>query len=309
MRFGLPIVLLGLFAVPVLLLVYVLTERRRFRSAAAFANPVLVPVIAPDSPGPRRHVPALLLLLTFVALTVAAARPEAVLKVPRERATVMVALDASKSMNATDMAPSRLATARAAIGRVLDALPERFRVGAVAFGKTARVLSLPTADREVVTQALASTDTSTGTLLGDGVMTALRTLQRDWKDGGRAPAVILLLSDGNDTGSEVPPLVAAARAHNAGVPIHVVSIGDPESPADVKPLPPNVGLLRSISESAGGRFFDAPTDEALLRVGDELGSRVGTREEVTEITVAFVGLGVLLAIAAAVAAVRVFRRI
>jgi Ca-activated chloride channel family protein len=189
-------------------------------------------------------------------------------------------------------------------------LPERFRVGAVAFGKTARVLSLPTADREVVTQALASTDTSTGTLLGDGVMTALQTLQRDWKDeGGRAPAVILLLSDGNDTGSAVPPLVAAARAHAAGVPIHVVSIGDPESPVDQKPLPPNVGLLRGVAESARGHFYPAPTDAALLQVGDELGSRVGTREEVTEITVAFVGLGVLLAIAAAVAGVRVFRRI
>ena len=309
MRFSLPLVLLGLLLVPVLLFAYVLTERRRLRSAAAFANPVLVPVIAPQRPGGRRHVPALLLLLTFVALTLAAARPQAVLTVPRERATVMIALDASNSMTSTDMPPTRLVTARAAIGRVLDALPERFRVGAVAFGGTARVLALPTDDREVVRQALASIDTSTGTLLGDGVMTALEALQEDWREDGKAPAVILLLSDGNDTGSETPPLIAAAAAHDAGVPVHVVSIGDPDSPPDARPLPPNVGVLRGIAESARGRFFAAPSDEALLRVGDELGSRVGTREEVTEISVAFVGLGVLLAAAAAIAAVRVFRRI
>jgi Ca-activated chloride channel homolog len=309
MRFGLPLVLLGLLLVPVLLFAYLLAERRRHRSAAAFANPALVPVIAPERPGTRRHVPALLLLLTFVALTIAAARPQAVLSVPKERATVMIALDASNSMNASDMSPSRLATARAAIGRILDALPEKFRVGAVAFGGTARVLAAPTDDREVVRQALADVDTSTGTLLGDGVMTALGSLQADWKEDGRAPAVIVLLSDGNDTGSQTPPLVAAERAKAAGVPIQVVSIGDPEAPPDTKPLPPNVTLLRSIAESDRGHFFEAPTDEALLRIGDELGSRVGTKKQVTEISVAFVGLGVLLAVAAAVAAMRVFRRI
>jgi Ca-activated chloride channel family protein len=309
MRFALPLVLLGLLLVPLLLFAYLLAERRRQRSAAAFANPALVPVIAPDRPGGRRHVPALLLLLTFVAMTLAAARPQAVLSVPRERATVMIALDASNSMRATDMSPSRLATARSAIGRILDALPEKFRVGAVAFGGTARVLASPTDDREVVRQALADVDTSTGTLLGDGVMTALESLQEDWRQDGRAPAVIVLLSDGNDTGSQTPPLAAAARAKAAGVPIQVVSIGDPESPPDTKPLPPNVTLLRGIADADHGDFFEAPTDDALLRIGDELGSRVGTKKQVTEISVAFVGLGVLLAVAAAFAAVRVFRRI
>ncbi|HYG73251.1 MAG TPA: VWA domain-containing protein [Actinomycetota bacterium] len=309
MRFALPVALFALLAAPLLVLVYVASERRRRRAAAAFANPVLVPVIAPERPGIRRHVPATLLLLTFVALTVAAARPQAVLSVPRERATVMLALDASRSMNATDMPPSRLATARSAIDRILDVLPERFRVGAVAFGKSARVLSAPTLDRQVVTDALVSVETSTGTLLGDGLMEAVASLRRDWREGGRAPAVILLLSDGNDTGSEIPPLEAAATAREAGVPVHVVSIGDPSSPTDVRPLPPNVELLRGIAEGAGGRFFAAPTDDALLRVGDELGSRVGTRREVTEISVAFVGVGMMLAAAAAIAAVRIFRRI
>jgi Ca-activated chloride channel family protein len=309
MRFALPVVLLGLFAVPVLALAYALSERRRRRAAAAFASPALVPVIAPARPGARRHLPAMLLLLTFVALTVAAARPQAVLSVPRERATVMLALDASRSMNATDMPPSRLATARSAIGRVLDALPERFRVGAVAFGRGARVLAAPTTDREVVTDALASVDTSTGTMLGDGLMTAIESLRRDWREGGRAPAIILLMSDGNDTGSEVPPLTAASTARELRAPVHVVSIGDPGSPPDVRPLPPNVDLLREIATTAGGSFSLAPTDEALLRIGDELGSSVGTRRELTEIGVAFVGLGVLLAGAAAVAAVRIFRRI
>jgi Ca-activated chloride channel family protein len=310
MRFALPVVLLLLLAAPLLVLAYVASERSRRRAAAAFANPVLVPVIAPERPGIRRHLPAALLLLTFVALTVAAARPQAVLSVSRERATVMLALDASRSMNATDMPPSRLATARSAIDRILEVLPERFRVGAVAFGKSARVVSAPTIDREVVTDALASVDTSTGTLLGDGLMEAVESLRRDWREGGdRAPAVILLLSDGNDTGSEISPLEAAARAREVGVPVHVVSIGDPASPPDVRPLPPNVELLQGIAEGAGGRFFPAPSDDALLRVGDELGSRVGTRREVTEITVAFVAVGVLLAAAAAVAAVRIFRRI
>ena len=184
------------------------------------------------------------------------------------------------------------------------------RSGAVAFGRSARVLSAPTLDRQVVTDALVSVETSTGTLLGDGLMEAVASLRRDWREGGgRAPAVILLLSDGNDTGSEISPLEAAATAREAGVPVHVVSIGDPSSPTDVRPLPPNVELLQGIAEGAGGRFFAAPTDDALLRVGDELGSRVGTRREVTEISFAFVGVGMVLAAAAAIAAVRIFRRI
>jgi Ca-activated chloride channel family protein len=309
MRFALPVALFALLVVPVLIALYARSERRRRRAAAAFASPVLLPVVAPQSPGRRRHVPALLLLLTFIALVLASARPEAVLSVPRERATVIVALDASRSMTATDMPPTRLATAQAAIGRILDALPERFRVGAVAFGKSARLLAAPTTDRQTVLDALSTVDTSTGTLLGDGLDEAMSALRRDWRDGGKAPAVILLLSDGNDTGSTVSPMDAAASAREAGVPVHVVSIGDPNSPTDVRPLPPNVTLLSQIAHAAGGRFFAAPTNDALLRVGDELGSRVGTRREVTEITVGFVAVALALAAGAGVAAVRLFRRL
>jgi Ca-activated chloride channel family protein len=309
MRFALPVALFALLAVPIVVALYLHAERRRRRAASVFANPALLPVVAPRTPGRRRHVPALLLLLTFIALVLASARPEAVLSVPRERATVMIALDASRSMTATDMPPTRLATAERAIDRILEALPDRFRVGAVAFGGSARLLAEPTQDRQRVLDALGSVDTSTGTLLGDGLDEAVRALRADRREGGPAPAVILLLSDGNDTGSSVSPLDAAASARRAGVPVHVVSIGDPDSPPEVRPLPPNVPLLAQIARTAGGRFFAAPTDEALLHVGDELGSSVGARREVTEITVGFVAVALGLALAAAVAAVRVFRRL
>jgi Ca-activated chloride channel family protein len=309
MRFEVPIALLGLVVVPIVVAIYAGSMRRRRLAVAAFASPAMLPAIAPTTPGWRRHLVPALVLASVVVLLLAAARPEALATVPRERATVMIAIDASRSMEATDIAPTRLGAAKAAITRFLADLPGQFRVGSVAFARTARVLSPPTHDRQAIVQSLAALRPSQGTVVGDGLMESIRALRADWADAGRAPAVVLLLSDGNDTGSDVAPLDAAYTADRFGVRVYAVSLGDANAPAGVTPRPPNVPMLRSIARVAHGRFYSAATWRDLNDVWEKLGSRVASTIAYRDLTFAFVAVALVIAGAAAVAGVRLFRRV
>ena len=309
MRFHVPLVLWALAIVPILVALYLVSLRRRRRAVAAFASPAMLPDIAPTTPGWRRHLVPALVLGSIVMLLLAAARPEARAAVPRERATVMLAVDSSLSMRATDIAPTRLGAAKAAITRFLGELPAPFRVGAVAFAGTARVLCPPTDDRDALAQSLAAVQPSKGTVVGDGLIESIRALRADWADAGRAPAVVLLLSDGNDTGSEISPLEAAREAERLGVRVYSVSLGDPTGPSDVKPRPPDVPMLRSIAQATSGRFYPAATGRDLADVWRELGSRVATSIEYRELTFAFVTVALLVAAIAAAVGVELFRRI
>jgi Ca-activated chloride channel family protein len=309
MRFALPVALLALLAVPVVAAAYVVALHRSRRRADAFANPALRAAIAPPVPAARRYVVPALVLTSVVVLLVAAARPEARASVPRERATVMLAIDASLSMDATDIAPTRLGAARSAIGRFLGDLPEQFPVGAVAFAGTARVLSPPTDDRDALMTSLAALHPTKGTVVGDALIESIRTLRADWADAGRGPAVVLLLSDGNDTGSRVAPIDAARAAARAGVRVYSVSLGDPNGPPDARPRPPDVTVLRTIAQISKGRFYPAPSGQDLAEVWRRLGSRIATSVEYRELTFAFVAVALAIAAAAAVAGVATFRRV
>jgi Ca-activated chloride channel family protein len=129
MSFATPLILWGLLLIPLALVGYWLVQRRRIKYAARFTNLDLLANIVDASPGRRRHVPAVLALAALAALVVAMARPQAVVAVPREEATVVLTMDGSASMNATDVPPTRLDAAKSAASTFLDGLPERFRVG------------------------------------------------------------------------------------------------------------------------------------------------------------------------------------
>jgi Ca-activated chloride channel family protein len=308
MTFEWPIALLGLLAVPLAVYGYVLLERRRKRQAAAFANPALVPNLIGRRPGRLRHLPPVLVLVALVALTIGVARPHADLSVKREEATIVLALDTSRSMVATDVPPSRLAVAQEAVRRFLDALPPAYRVGMVSFAQSATTILPATTNREVAKRALANLRAGDGTALGEGIARAVQVTQRvRTADGHRPPAAILVLSDGAQTQGVLQPLPAAQRARRLRIPVYTVAFGtnagvvevvDDEGFKTRVTVPPDPPTLRRVAAATGGRFYAAPTAAQLNAVYEELGSRVGKVKEDREITAAFAAGGAALLLAA-----------
>ena len=188
MIFLAPLLLLGLLLVPILLGLYVWAQRRRTRYAVRFTNLDLLANLAPRRPAWRRHVPPVIYLGAIAALAFALARPTMVVAVPREDATVLLTIDVSGSMRATDVSPTRLDAARAAARSFVAQLPEGIRVGIVAFASEAETLVAPTTDREAVEDALQGLTARNGTAMGDALMETLDLAETIQKDDGDAPA-------------------------------------------------------------------------------------------------------------------------
>jgi Ca-activated chloride channel homolog len=304
MSFASPFVLWGLLAVPLVLVGYWLVQRRRIKYAARFTNLDLLANVVDASPGRRRHVPALLALASLAALIVAMARPQDVVAVPRDDATVLLTMDTSASMTATDVAPTRLEAAKSASTSFLDMVPDRFRVGLVSFSSIVSVLQEPTEDRDAVRSALDTLEGDVGTALGDAIVESVALApEREEQQSGDPPLfAILLLSDGaNSVGRE--PLSVVAEAQEAGVPIYTIAFGTPNGTIEITndfgvtqtyDVPPDPDTLREIAEETGGRFFEAPTEADLEAVYEEIGSQVSLEEEERELTAAFAGAGAVL---------------
>ena len=301
MSFASPTLLWGLLLVPVLLLAYLLVQRRRIKYAARFTNLDLLANIVDASPGRRRRVPAILALAALAALLVAVARPQAVIAVPREEATVVLAMDGSASMNATDVAPTRLDAAKSAASTFLDELPERFQTGLVSFSDAVTVLEEPTDDREAVRASLDGIQGEVGTAIGEAIRESVDLAPRDENGELSKDALfaVLLLSDGTNT-SGVEPSVAVDEMKETGIPIYTIALGTeagtvdiPNSFGDVQTVdvPPDPETLRQIADETGGQFFEAPTEADLQEVYEKIGSQVTYEDEERELTAAFAGAG------------------
>ena len=298
MSFRWPEALWALLLVPVALLVWARGEARRRRRAGNFGNPALLPNVLTARPGWRRLLPAAFYLLAATVLLAALARPEATAQVPRDRATIMLVMDASQSMLNQDVQPTRLAAAQRAANAFLGQLPERFQVGLITFAGVPRVESLPTTDRAVIEDALAATRTRTGTAVGDAIVRALQASRpRDAVDDQRPPTSVLLLTDG-DSRSGIPPLVAAEQARREQVPVFTVALGSQSQEE-----------LRQVSELTGGESFTAPTSEQLAAVYRDLGSHLTYVAEKRELTSLFMGGSALLLLLGAAASIAWFRRL
>jgi Ca-activated chloride channel homolog len=313
MSFASPFVLWGLLLIPVGLLAYWLVQRRRIKYAARFTNLDLLANVVDASPGRRRHIPAVLALAALAALVVAMARPQAVVAVPRDDATVVLTMDGSASMNATDVAPTRLEAAKSAASSFLDDLPERFRVGLVSFSNATRVLEEPTDDRDAVRTSLDGIQGEVGTAIGDAIRDSISLAPRD-ENGQRSDKklfAVLLLSDGANTAG-VNPLDVLDEAKEAGVPVYTIALGTPAGTVEIPnefgelqtiSVPPDPETLRRIATETGGRFFEAPTEADLRAVYEEIGSQVSYEDEERELTAAFAGAGaVFLLIGASLSA-------
>ncbi|MBY8870862.1 VWA domain-containing protein [Micromonospora sp. PLK6-60] len=307
-----------LLGVAALVLGYLRMQRRRSRYAVRFTNLRLLDRVAPDRPAWRRHVPAGLFLAMLALLVVGFARPTAEVRVPRERATVMVAVDVSTSMLATDVEPDRLGAAKDAARRFVDGLPDEFNVGLVAFAGSAAVVVPPSTDREALHEGierLAEGMTGVqGTAIGEAISTSLGAVKS--LDGKAAkqppPARIILLSDGANT-SGTDPMEAASSAVGVKVPVHTISFGTPTGSVDrggrAIQVPVDGQTLKAVAEETGGGFHEATTRQELRAVYDDIGSSVGYRTERQDVSARFIGLGLVFAMGAAAGSMRWFSRL
>ena len=306
--------------VAVLVVLYLLAQRRRTTYAVRFATLPMLERLVPKRPAWRRHVPAVLLLLAFVVLGFAAARPEIDQQVPRERATVIVTVDVSLSMQATDVDPDRLTAARAAAKRFIEGLPDGFNVGVVEFAGSAAVLSEPSTDHAKAISALDRLELAEGTAIGDGVLTSLaqiaalgtQTTNEDGTEAELVPAQIVLLSDGTNTvGSSVEQAVAAAT--EAAVPVSTIAYGTPSGTVEVDgqtvPVPVDQPSLDALAEATGGQGYSAETSEQLDEVYDDIQSSIGYRTEPRDVTPWVVASALLLGLLAAGFSLRWFSRL
>lgn len=208
--------------------------------------------------------------------------------------TIMLVMDVSNSMEATDVAPNRLAAAEAAANAFLDELPADFRVGLATFARDARLAVAPTLEREEVVDALGAVTTSQGTSIGDGLSVALDAIEEVRREAAGTPAAALLLSDGHDTGSRVPPDAAAERANSLAVPVFTVVVGQLAEGNDGPGA--DLEALEAIARSSGGETFTAETADELTTVYENLGSELSVDLDVKPSTKPLVIAAIALAV-------------
>lgn len=332
MTFERPWFLFALLALPLLVLAYVRLQRRRAHYAVKFTNVAVLREVARGRAW-RRWVAPVLFLLALAALFAGVARPHVKGLVPQERATVILVLDVSRSMEARDVKPNRIGAAKRAIRLFLDRAPQRLRIGLVVFAGVPQVAAPPSRDHEQVSISLdhlGDYATFGGTAIGDALQMAVQvgteTLERDGADGDGGEAEeeqlvsILFLSDGAQHQGILQPLEGAALAKEAGFPVYTVALGTPNGtvpgfrggggglfdpgggffePGRI-PVPPDPVTLRAIADETGGRFTDARTAEALATAYERLGSSLGRRSEPQEVTYAFLLAAAALLVAAGV---------
>jgi Ca-activated chloride channel family protein len=302
-----PAYLLLLILVAALGLLYAVLQLRRKQYVARFSNVALLGSVAPRRPGWRRHLTFALLLIALAVLSIGVAKPSKAVKVPRENATVMLAIDVSLSMKATDVLPSRIAAAKAAGQRFAELLPSRINLGLVSFGGAANLLSPPSLNRTEIEKQIGALQLQKSTAIGEAIFTSLQGIQvfNSAAQGDKSkapPRKIVLLSDGtNTTGRSVTSAIAAAQ--KAKVQVSTIAFGTPDGYVTIDGQTSNVPAddqtLNRIARQTGGSFHTAATESELNDVYNDIGSQIGYTTEKRDISWRFLVGGVLVLFAAA----------
>jgi Ca-activated chloride channel family protein len=307
-----------LAAVGAIAVAYVILQRRRRHYAVRFTNLELLDSVAPRRPGWRRHVAAGAAVLALVALVVALARPARDERIPRRQGIIMLTVDVSASMTATDVSPSRMAAATAAAEDFVGRLPGSFQVGLVAFDGAARLVAPPTSDHATVLSAIQRLTPGPGTAAGEGIYAALDAIETTLRDGdttttapdtpsatrSRPAATIVLLSDGVTTAGR-PVEEAAKAAADVNVPITTIAYGTDQGTVVVEgqvvPVPADPATMEAVAEATGGSSFEAATGDQLRAAYRNIEGRVGYSTETRDLTMWFVAIAavaLILAVAA-----------
>ena len=334
MSFQEPAWLIALLLLPFLLLLYLYVQQRRSRYTVRFTNMNLLANVVQEQPRWRRHVPAVFLLVAVGLLALALARPQADREVPVEEATVLLVIDISGSMNATDVEPTRMQAAKDASHAFLDSVPESFRVGIISFEAVVRLDHPPNTDREAAREAVDRLRAEGGTAIGDALMYALDVIEapedfggeplpeNDGQngapiDGDEPPGAILFMTDGFNTAGITHPLDAGREAAERGIPVYTVAYGTPDGIVDVFDsagrlrrvrVPPDVETMRQIADMTGAETFTAVTADELSSVYQSVSTSIGFEIEQQEVTWAFAAAALLMLLSGAALSLYWFNR-
>ena len=303
MRFLQPAWLLGLLPVLGLAVAYFWRQRNRAATAVRFSNLKLLQSLVPKGIGWRRYLAAACFLVGLLALVTSLAKPSMNMKVPSERATVVLCIDVSLSMQAADVAPTRIEAAQEAAKQFASDLPAHYNLGLVSFARSAQVLVPPNKDRAAVLEAIDRLELAEATATGEAVFTALEAIKAVPAEGSGEPppARILLLSDGYRTYGR-PVEEAAAAAVEAGVPVSTVAFGTDDGMVDIagqlQRVPVDRIALADLAEATDGFFYEAASTEELKRVYRDMGSSLGMRMVPVDLTRWFAAAALLLALLA-----------
>ena len=321
-NFAHPWFFLFLVVVVALIVLYVLAQFARQKRILRFANMELLERVAPQRPTRWRHLPAILLICSLTLLTIAMAGPQNDVRVPRNRAVVMLVIDVSQSMRATDIEPSRLAGAQEAAKQFADQLTAGINLGLIAYAGTATVLVSPTTNRDATKAALDKLQLADRTATGEAIFTALQAIATVGAvlGGGDEPppARIVLMSDGKETVPSNPDnpkgaYTAARTAKDQGVPISTVSFGTPYGYVDIndqrQPVPVDEETLKKIAELSDGNHYSASNLEQLKEVFTSLQDQIGYETVKGDASVGWLRLGSLLLALAALGALVINRRL
>ncbi|MGH3859702.1 VWA domain-containing protein [Actinokineospora sp.] len=322
-NFATPWWFLLLVAVAALVVGYLYVQRLLRKRTLRFANLELLERVAPNRQGWVRHVPAIVLIIGLVLLTTAMAGPTAQQKVPRNRATVMLVIDVSLSMEATDVAPTRLKAAQVAAKSFAEGLTPGVNLGLITFAGTATVLVAPTTDRVGVAKAIDNLKLAQSTATGEAIFAALQAIEGFSQvvggPEGPPPARIVLMSDGKQTiptENEEDPrgsYTAAKAAADRKIPITTISFGTKEGTVDIEGRVQSVAVddtaMKEIADLSGGDFYRAATAEQLRKVYDTLGEQIGYEIKEADASKPWLVLGTLAALIAAGSALLIGQRL
>ena len=294
-----------LLLIPALVGLYLLLIRRKRNRNKQVARTMFDLVIPRDRTW-LRHLAVGLSILSLLTLTLAFAKPKDEVSVPRERATIVVTIDVSLSMEATDVKPTRLEAAKAAARDFVTALPPKFNVALVSFAGTATTVVPPTLDRGAVTAAIENLRPDRSTAIGEGIYTSLAALAQVPPDPDNpdavVPARVVLLSDGKTQIGRTSDQ-AANEAKAQRVPIYTIAYGTADGYIEIggrqEPVPVDKAELAKVAKISGGEAYSAASAGELKQVYKDIGSSVGKEKVDREVTARYAGFGLGLAILAA----------
>jgi Ca-activated chloride channel family protein len=311
-NFASPWWFLVLTVVAALAISYVLIQRRSKKHVLRFANYDLLSNVVPKQRNWWRHVPAALMIVSLALLTVALAGPTGETKVPRNRATVILVIDVSLSMESTDVAPTRIQAAQEAATKFANELPAGINLGLISFSGSAVTLVTPTTNRAPVISSIANLKLAEATATGEGIFAALQNIQNFAQvvsgADGPPPARIVLMSDGKenvpmDLDSARGAYTAATEAKKESVPISTISFGTDNGTISLDgtdyPVPVDDDSLRKVARLSGGDFYKATTGDQLKKIYETLNNQIGYETRQADNSKPWMMLGTLIALLAA----------
>lgn len=313
--FSAPDRLWWLLAVPVLIGLYVLGSRQRNKRGIRFTNTGMLGAVVRKQSAWRRHLTVALSLLSLISLAGAWAKPVAQVDVPRERATIVLVLDISQSMQATDVKPDRFSVAKEEAEEFVRSLPTQYNVALVTLSGNPSLVIPPTVDRNAIMRGILTRDLQDSTAVGEAIVVALGALDQaprpEGSDDEPAPGAIVLLSDGQNTVGR-PAVQGAQEAADAEVPIYTIGYGTENGFVDLdgerQGAPVNHAELESVAQISGGEHFRAANPDQLESVYADIGSSVGTEKAERETTAAWAGWGLGFGVLAALCAISLAAR-